>query len=36
METDERRRRWLVAPMAVGGILAGYMLYLSVQSGIGV
>lgn len=36
MERDERRRRWLVAPMVVGGILAGYMLYLSVQSGIGV
>lgn len=34
MEKDERRRRWLVAPMVVGGILAVYMLYLSVQSGI--
>ena len=31
METDPRRRRWLWAPMVVGGILAVYMAYLAVQ-----
>ncbi len=36
MERDPRRRRWLIAPMAVGGLLALFMLYLSVQPEIGV
>lgn len=34
MESDPRRRRWLVAPLVVGGVLAVYMAYLAVQPGI--
>lgn len=36
METDQRRRRWLVVPMVVGAILAAYMFYLSIQPEIAV
>lgn len=36
MEPDQRRRRWLSGTMVVGGLLAIYMVYLSVQPEIGV
>lgn len=36
MEPDPRRRRWLIPPMVVGGALAIFMVYLSVQPEIGV
>lgn len=36
MEPDPRRRRWLLAPLVVGGALAIYMVYLAVQPAIGV
>ncbi|WP_424323575.1 DUF6629 family protein [Gordonia sp. (in: high G+C Gram-positive bacteria)] len=36
MEKDPRRRRLLLAPVVVGGLLGVYMLYLATQSGIGV
>lgn len=36
MERDEKRRKLLVVPLVVGGVLAAYMFYLAIQPEIGV